>query len=153
MVSCIQYVNVLKNIFPFMKVQRIEDLRCWRASRVLVKEVFMACEEGKLVKDFDMKSQLRRAAVATMNNITEGFGRFNRKDSIKFYNISQGSAIEVLSMCYVLSDLDYLSIDRIAAIRQKAEETKNLTLAFIRSIRVKLQVTTPIHQHSNTTAH
>jgi four helix bundle protein len=78
-----------------------------------------------------------------MNNIAEGFGRFSNKDSIRFYDISQSSAMEVLSICYVLSDLDYLPNERIVAIREKAEETKNLTLAFIKSIRIKLETSTP----------
>jgi hypothetical protein len=42
------------------KVSRFEDLRCWQAARALVKEVFLACDEGKLAKDFDTKSQLKR---------------------------------------------------------------------------------------------
>jgi four helix bundle protein len=116
-----------------MKVQHFEDLRCWQAARELVKEVYVACEEGKLAKDFQTRDQIRRAALATMNNIAEGFGRFHRKDSIRFYDFSQSSAMEVLSMCYVLSDLNYLSEERV-----KAEATKNITLAFIKSNRLKI---------------
>jgi four helix bundle protein len=121
-----------------MKVQRFEDLRCWQAARSLVKEVYTACEEGKLIKDFDTKSQLRKAALSTMNNIAEGFGRYHRKDSIRFYDFSQNSAIEILSICYALSDLNYLTTERISSIREKAEATKNLTLAFIKSINTKI---------------
>jgi four helix bundle protein len=127
-----------------MKVQRFEDLRCWQAARSLVKEVYIACEEGKLIKDFDTKSQLRKAALSTMNNIAEGFGRFNRKDSIRFYDFSQSSAIEILSICYVLSDLTYLTPERIGSIREKAEAAKNLTLAFIKSINTKINSTSTL---------
>ena len=52
-----------------------------------------------------------------MNNIAEGFGRYGKNDSIKFYDISQSSAIEVKSMTYVLSDLQYLAEDKILEIR------------------------------------
>jgi len=67
-----------------------------------------------------------------MNNIAEGFGRYGKKDSVKFYNISQSSALEVKSMLYVLSDLNYLTEDKIQEIKLKVEETRNLTLAFIK---------------------
>jgi four helix bundle protein len=124
-----------------MKVQRFEDLRCWQAAGSLVKEVYIACEERKLFKDFDTKSQLRKAALSTMNNIAGGFGRFNRKDSIRFHDFSQSSAIETLSICYVLSDLTYLTPERISSIREKAEAAKNLTLVFIKSINIKINST------------
>jgi four helix bundle protein len=60
----------------------------------------MVCEEGKLAKDFETKAQLKKAALSTMNNIAEGFGRFNTPDTIfyGFLTFSQSSAIEVQSM-------------------------------------------------------
>src|SRR5258706_6067997 len=119
--------------FVFMaKVERFEDLRCWQAARELVKLVYLACEEGKLAKDFDTRAQIKKAALSSMNNIAEGFGRFSNKDFIKFLDISQSSSNEVKSITYALEDVNYLPIERILEIRDKAEETKNITLAFIR---------------------
>jgi four helix bundle protein len=94
--------------------------------------VFVASRSGALASDFEIKFQLKKAALSSMNNIAEGFGRFGLKDSVKFYNISQSSALEVKSMLYVLSDMNYLTEQQIEEIRLKAEETRNLTLAFIR---------------------
>ena len=122
-----------------MKVQRFEDLRCWQAARQLVKLVFLACKTGALARDFDTKYQIKKAALSSMNNIAEGFGRFGIKDSIKFYDISQSSAQEVKSMLYVLSDLQYLTAEQIEEIRLKAEEARNLTLAFIKYNRNSLR--------------
>ena len=39
------------------KVEQFEDLKCWQAARELVKLVYLACEEGKLVKDFEQKAR------------------------------------------------------------------------------------------------
>jgi len=119
------------------KVERFEDLRCWQAARELVKLVYLACEEGKLAKDFETRSQIKKAALSSMNNIAEGFGRFGNKETIRFLDISQSSAIEVKSITYSLEDANYLSLERIILIRDKAEETKNITLAFIRYLRNK----------------
>jgi four helix bundle protein len=125
------------------KVIRFEDLKCWQAARELVREVYLACEEGKLAKDFETKSQLKKAALATMNNIAEGFGRFSKKDFIRFLDISQSSAMEVQSILYVLLDLNYLKEEKISVIRLKAEETKSLTpglVKYLRSSIVKSEV-------------
>src|SRR5882724_4918031 len=119
------------------KVERFEDLKCWMAARELVKLVYLACEEGKLVKDFETKAQIKRAALSSMNNIAEGFGRGSNKEFIRFLDISQSSAMEVRSVTYVLSDLNYLSEEKILDIRDKAEETKSLTLGLIRYLRTK----------------
>jgi four helix bundle protein len=126
-----------------MKVERFEDLRCWQAARQLVKLVFLAAETGNLAKDFDTRYQIKKAALSSMNNIAEGFGRFGKKDSLKFYDISQSSAQEVKSISYVLSDLQYLTDPQISDIRSKADEARNLTLAFIKYIRSTLPKKTP----------
>lgn len=64
------------------KIERFEDLKCWQAARALVRESYQAANEGRLKTDFDTGSQFKRAALSTMNNITEGFGRFSDKDWI-----------------------------------------------------------------------
>jgi four helix bundle protein len=138
------------------KVTKFEDLKCWQLARALVMLVFQACEEGKLAKDFETRGQIKRAALSAMNNIAEGFGRFGNKDFIRFLDISQSSAIEVKSITYALEDMNYLSQTRINLIREKAEETKNTTLAFIRYLRTrenKKDINTSTHQHFNTSTH
>lgn len=118
-----------------MKVEKFEDLKCWQAARELVKVVFLASRTGELARDYGTKNQFKSAALSTMNNIAEGFGRFGDKDSIKFYDISQSSALEVKSMLYAFSDLGYLAADKIQEIMVKADGARNLTLAFIRYLR------------------
>ncbi len=114
------------------KVERFEDLKCWQSARELVKLVYSACEHGKLSKDFDTRSQIKRAALGAMNNIAEGFGRKSDKEFIRFLNISQSSSMEVKSITYALEDMDYISIDSIMEIRLKSEEAKSITLGLIR---------------------
>lgn len=119
------------------KIEKFEDLKCWQAARELTKLVYNACENGKLAKDFDTKSQLRRAALSTMNNIAEGFGRGSNKEFIRFLEMSQSSAMEVKSMTYILMDLAYLDEQSVTFISEKAEETKSITLGLIRYLRSK----------------
>ena len=114
------------------KVDRFEDLTCWQSARQLVKTVFLACMEGKLRKDYDMQSQLKRAALSTQNNIAEGFCRYYKKEFVRFLDISQSSAGEILSMCYNLEDLEMIDKTKIESIREVASETRNRTLGLIR---------------------
>ena len=114
------------------KIEKFEDLDCWNAARQLVKLVYDVGETGKLSKDFETRSQIKRAALSSMNNIAEGFSRYSRKEFIWYLNISQSSASEVKSMLYVMEDLNYETKDKPQNIHDQIDKTRNLILAFIK---------------------
>ncbi len=126
------------------KIEKFEDLKCWQSARELVKLVYMACEKGKLAKDFETRGQIKRAALSVMNNLAEGFGRKSNKEFIRFLDIAQSSSMEVKSITYALEDLNYLSIDIISEIRMQSEKTKSITLGLIRYLANK-KVDNPIN--------
>ncbi len=113
-------------------IKRFEDLDCWKSARNLVKSIFEISQTGELSKDWDTKSQIKRAALSVMNNIAEGFGRFQDKDSLRFYDIAKSSAYEVKSILYVLEDVGYLSEEQLTKIRQITDSTLQLTIGWIR---------------------
>ena len=119
------------------KIERFEDLECWKAARELVNKVFEVCNKEPLKSDFETKGQLKKAALSSMNNIAEGFSRYHKKDSLKFYDYAQSSAAEVKSMTYVLTDNNYLPDNDIEDLFQKSEKTRKLTLGFIRYLEKK----------------
>ena len=125
------------------KISRFGDLDCWKSARELARVVVLSCKKGELRRDFELRGQLKRAAISAMNNIAEGFGRFGERGRIHFLNISQSSPIEVKSMTYVLEDAEYLDPEEIAQLRQRAEETKSLTLGLIRYLRSRSRTSTP----------
>ncbi|MCK4288130.1 MAG: four helix bundle protein [Bacteroidales bacterium] len=116
------------------KITRFEDLECWQSARQLVKKVYLVSMKGPLGHDYDTKSQLRKAGLSSMNNIAEGFSRFNKKDSVKFYDYAQSSVAEVRSMLYVFEDLEYLSKNDLDDLFKKTEKTQKLILGFIRYV-------------------
>jgi four helix bundle protein len=114
------------------KVERFEDLRCWQEARMLVKEIYLIGEYGKLAKDYDRRSQLKRAALSTMNNIAEGFGKYSSKEFIRYLDTASNSVSEVKSILCVLLNLNYLESEKIKALQDKADEVKARALALIR---------------------
>lgn len=114
------------------KITRFEDLDCWMAARVLVKDVFSISSTGVLSKDWDTKSQFRRAAVSVMNNIAEGFCRFSDKEFVRFLDIAQSSAGEVKSMLYLFEDIEYFDLDTLDEFLSKVDKARNLTLGMLR---------------------
>ena len=117
------------------KIEKFEDLKCWQEARELVKMVYEATNKYPFSKDFDMKSQIRRAAISTMNNVAEGFGRYSKKEFIRFLEISFTSASEVKSICYAALDINYWSNNEASIIQEKAEKVKALDLGLIRYLK------------------
>ncbi len=119
------------------KVERFEDLRCWQAARVLVKEIYEMTRQGKASTDFGFRDQIRRASVSVINNIAEGFGRNSNKEFMRYLEISFASANEVKSLLYVGFDLGYLDETSATALQQKAEGVKAMNLALIKYLRAR----------------
>jgi four helix bundle protein len=74
-------------------------------------------------RDFDLKDQIRRAAVSSMTNVAEGFGRKTNKDFAHFLDQARGSTLEVQSLLYVASDLNYIGPLEFARLYGIASET------------------------------
>ena len=127
------------------KVERFEDLKCWQQARILVKEIYLLAEDGKLSKDYDTKSQIKRAALSVMNNIAEGFGKFSNKEFIHYLDIAHNSVSEVKSILYVLGDLNYISEEKAKQLQNKTDEIKAMTLAFIKYLTSRNKYNLPSH--------
>ena len=119
-------------------ITRFEDLNCWKEARVLTNLIYDICENERLAKDFSTKDQIKRASISVMNNIAEGFARFNKKDFIKFLDYSQSSCQEVKSMIYILNDRGYINNTECDNCLTQTEKTKSMILALIRHIKNEL---------------
>lgn len=120
------------------KIERFEELECWQAARLLTKHVFALSNTEPLKHDYTTVRQFKSASLSTMNNIAEGFARFNKKDFIRFLDYAQSSASEVKSMTYVLEDMGVISKDEIEKLRIECENVQKLTLGLIRYLDKQL---------------
>ncbi len=92
-----------------MKYNQFEDLPIWQQARSFLDEVYNLIRASQnLSKDFSLVDQLKRASYSIMLNIAEGFERGGNKEFANFINIAKGSAGEVRSILYILSDNNYI---------------------------------------------
>lgn len=120
-------------------IKRFEDLESWKNTRIFVKEIYKATRIKSLQNDYGFQDQIRRASISVMNNIAEGFGRFNNKEFRRFLDISVGSLLEVKSMLYLAEDLEYLTPEHAEKLRDDAENIYFQLLAFITYLRKNIR--------------
>ncbi len=90
------------------KIESFEDLLVWQKGMKIVRQVYLITRDGRLSKDFNLRDQLRGAALSIPSNIAEGFERASRKEYLNFLNIAKGSAGEVRSLLRVAVEIGYL---------------------------------------------
>ena len=73
------------------KIERFEDLIAWQKARELTKQIYDITRTNPFSKDFGLKDQIRRASIAVMSNIAEGFDRGGRAEFHRFLVIAKGS--------------------------------------------------------------
>ena len=115
-----------------MKIERFEDLECWKEARILVNMVYEAIHSnGRFERDYGLRGQVTDAAVSSMSNIAEGFSRHSNKEFAQCLFISKGSVSEVQSIFYVALDQTYINRDSFNGIYSQAEKISKLTSGLI----------------------
>lgn len=116
-------------------VKRFEELNCWVAARALTKAVYEMSKHGLIARDFNMRDQVRSAALSSMSNIAEGFRRVSDREFIRFLEISTSSADEVASISYAAEDQMYWTEEQTSSLRKSTEKVIALNLGLILYLR------------------
>ena len=86
-----------------------KKLIVWQKSMQLLKIIYGLIEKLPKSEEFNLKSQMKRAAVSIVSNIAEGSCRKSGLERKRFYEISRSSLIEVdaqLEICVLLQYVD-----------------------------------------------
>ncbi|MBM4389212.1 MAG: four helix bundle protein [Deltaproteobacteria bacterium] len=115
-------------------IQKFEDLICWQKARELANFVF-DITDNPAFKDFDLKRQIRRAAVSPMSNIAEGFDRGTRNEFVDALFIAKGEVGEVRSQLYISHDRRYIDISKFQHGLKLCDECSRLLQSFSEKLK------------------
>jgi four helix bundle protein len=104
-----------RHVYPF------EKLRVWQDARALIKSVYQTTKSFPRSEVYGLTSQTNRAAVSVAANLAEGSSRTSRKDQAHFSQIAYGSLMELACLLIVAVDLEILSPDQEAKLRDEIE--------------------------------
>lgn len=107
------------------------DLKVWQKAFELSITVYRLTASFPRDELFGLTSQLRRAAVSTVSNIAEGYGRNTRGDYKQFLGIARGSAFEVQTQLAIARELRFGDSTLTEAAVGIAEEVSKMLYALI----------------------
>ncbi len=86
-----------------------KKLIVWQKSILLMKEVYLLTDKLPKSEEYNLKAQLRRAAISVLSNIAEGSTRRSSLDRRRFLEIARGSAVEIDAQLEASIVLNYLN--------------------------------------------
>ena len=90
-----------------------EEFEVHKKGVLLTKKIYQLVKKPSFEKEFDFKSQIKRAVVSITNNIAEGSEYNNNKQFIRFLKMSKGSCAEVRNMLILCKELKFCNENEI----------------------------------------
>ena len=116
-------------------VESYRDLEVWQRGILLVERVYDVTEEFPKEEQYELTSQLRRAAVAIPSNIAEGWGYSSRDEYVYYLEQARSSLMEVETQIIIAERLSYVTEEIRDEILQKTTTESKMLLSLMRSLR------------------
>ena len=110
-----------------------EQLRVWQESMDVVDEIYTLIRAGELAKDFDLRSQMRRAAVSIPSNIAEGDELDTNKQANRHFYIARGSAAELRTQITIARRQGYINKDTEIALNERLKMISRMLYKLIKA--------------------
>jgi len=108
------------------RIESYKDLLVWQKSMDLVAEVYKIVGHLPLNEQYALSSQMRRAAGSVPANIAEGFGRWHKRDFVRFLLIANGSVKELETHLLLAMKVGFLKEKNIEGPMQTAQEISKM---------------------------
>ena len=99
-----------------------KKLNVWIKSIELVIEIYGITERLPADEKYGLISQIRRAAVSIVSNISEGSSRKSKIERSRFYEIARSSMVEIDSQIEICIVLNYLKENDIKDLTKLSNE-------------------------------
>jgi four helix bundle protein len=107
-----------------------KKLDVWKASVDLVKEIYRLTYNFPKDEHYGISSQLKRASVSIVSNLSEGLSRNTKLDTRRFLQIARSSLVEIDSQIEISLQLNFCNKEQIKVL----EELSNRVFAMLTNL-------------------
>lgn len=79
------------------KITKLDDIEIYREALQLARLVYRLAKQERLLKEYALLDQIKRASLSVAANIAEGYGRKTKKDFSQFLSIALGLVNECIA--------------------------------------------------------
>jgi four helix bundle protein len=97
--------------------------------------VCRASDIGAFARDFELRSQIRRAAISIPSNIAEGFERDGSREFQQFLSQAKGSCGEVRAQLHLARDQQYCDAEVHEQLTRDCRKVSRMLSGLIRYLR------------------
>ena len=108
------------------------DLDAWQKGMKLLKEVYRITDSFPKEEQYNLTSQMRRAAISVLTNTAEGFGRSTSPDKTHRYTIARGECTEVHALLIISVELGRITMEDAKSAIELTSDTGKLLSGLIR---------------------
>jgi four helix bundle protein len=112
-----------------------KDLKVWSKAHQSALSIYQLTKSFPKEEQYNLTSQIRRAALSIPTNIAEGSGKFTNSDFAKFLQIALGSTHEVEYLLLFSYELKFIDQKDYETISSEIGEVKAMLIALIKKIR------------------
>ena len=102
-----------------MNEYSFEKLEVYKIAREYRKKIYKLTYQLPKEEQYNLISQMRKAAVSLTNNIAEGHGRYHYQENIQFLRHSRGSLEELLDDLNICIDEKYSDKNYIEGLKEE----------------------------------
>ncbi len=116
-------------------MHKVEDLKIWKKSIELAKQVYMVVADLPADEKYGLTSQIKRCTVSIASNIAEGAGRNSNKEFTHFLSIANGSSYELYTQLILTSELNLIDKYKIDELLRLITEIQKMNYSFQKSLQ------------------
>jgi four helix bundle protein len=109
----------------------------WQNAHLFVLEMYKMTKCFPKSEQFNLISQINRAAVSVPTNIAGGCGRQTQKELVRYLYIASGSAHELEYLIFLLTELNFIEQDSSTKLLANLTDIKKMLAALIKKINVQ----------------
>ena len=107
-------------------MNNFKDLEAYKVAHELSYQMYLCSRAWPKEEIFGLTSQIRRASVSVISNLSEGLGRITAKDTTHFLAIARGSSYELEAQAELAFRLEYLRRDEFDLLMHLNEQARKL---------------------------